>query len=102
MTLNTNGGTINSGNITAYTCGQVTALPTDVTRAGYTFAGWYDNAAFTGSPVTAIGADATGEKAYWAKWVYTAVPDEIPYVPQAPQNGWKSLTAGSVDYKNGV
>lgn len=102
VTLYTNGGTINSGNITAYTCGQVTALPTDVTRAGYTFAGWYDNAAFTGNPVTAIGADATGEKAYWAKWVYTAVPDEIPYVPQAPQNGWKSLTAGSVYYKNGV
>ncbi|MDD6643189.1 MAG: InlB B-repeat-containing protein, partial [Firmicutes bacterium] len=68
VTLNTNGGTINSGNVTGYTYGQGAALPTDVTKTGYTFAGWYDNAACTGNPVTAISATATGEKEYWAKW----------------------------------
>jgi hypothetical protein len=40
--LNTDGGTINSGNITQYTYGVGATLPTDVTRDGFTFTGWYD------------------------------------------------------------
>ncbi|MGN0578939.1 MAG: InlB B-repeat-containing protein [Ruminiclostridium sp.] len=68
VALNTNGGTINSGNITGYTYGQGAALPTDVTKAGYTFKGWYDNEELTGIPVTAISETETGEKKYWAKW----------------------------------
>lgn len=68
VTLNTNGGTIHSGDVTEYTYGQVTALPTDVTRAGYTFGGWYDNEALTGKPVTAIGPAETGDKTFYAKW----------------------------------
>ena len=69
VALNANGGTIGSGNVTSYTYGEGATLPTDVTRAGYTFAGWYDNEALTGSPVTAIGATETGKREYWAKWV---------------------------------
>ena len=68
VTLNTNGGTINSGNVTSYTYGVGATLPTDVTRTGYTFKGWYDNESLTGSPVTAIGSTETGNKEYWAKW----------------------------------
>ena len=68
VTLNTNGGTINSGNVTGYTYGVGATLPTDVTRTGYTFKGWYDNENLTGSPVTAIGGAETGNKEYWAKW----------------------------------
>ena len=68
VTLNTNGGTINSGNVTEYTYGVSATLPTDVTRTGYTFKGWYDNESLTGSPVTAIGSTETGNKEYWAKW----------------------------------
>ena len=68
VTLNTNGGTINSGNVTSYTYGVGATLPTDVTRTGYTFKGWYDNENLTGSPVTAIGGAETGNKEYWAKW----------------------------------
>ena len=68
VTLNTNGGTINSGNVTEYTYGVGATLPTDVTRTGYTFKGWYDNENLTGSPVTAIGGAETGNKEYWAKW----------------------------------
>ena len=55
VTLNTGGGTINSGNVTEYTYGVGATLPTDVTRTGYTFKGWYDNEGLTGNPVTAIG-----------------------------------------------
>ena len=68
VTLNTNGGTINNGNITGYTYGVGATLPTDVTRTGYTFKGWYDNENLTGSPVTAIGGAEMGNKEYWAKW----------------------------------
>ena len=68
VTLNTNGGTINNGNVTEYTYGVGATLPTDVTRTGYTFKGWYDNESLTGSPVTAICSTETGDKEYWAKW----------------------------------
>ena len=70
VTLNTNGGTINSGNVTSYTYGVGATLPTagDMTYTGHTFVGWYDNENLTGSPVTAIGGTETGNKEYWAKW----------------------------------
>ena len=68
VTLNTNGGTINNGNVTEYTYGVGATLPTDVTRTGYTFKGWYDNENLTSSPVTAISNTETGNKEYWAKW----------------------------------
>ena len=68
VTLNAGDGTINSGNVTSYTYGVGATLPTDVTRTGYTFKGWYDNENLTGSPVTAIGGTEMGNKEYWAKW----------------------------------
>ena len=74
VTLNTNGGTINSGNVTSYTYGVGATLPTDVTRTGYTFKGWYDNESLTGNPVTAIGGAETGNKEYWAKWEANTYP----------------------------
>ena len=78
VTLNAGNGTINSGNVTSYTYGVGATLPTDVTRTGYTFKGWYDNENLTGSPVTAIGSTETGNKEYWAKWEinqYTIIYD---------------------------
>ena len=70
VTLNTDGGTINNGNITGYTYGVGATLPAadDMTYTGHTFKGWYDNENLTGSPVTAIGGAETGNKEYWAKW----------------------------------
>ncbi len=70
VTLNTNGGTINSGNVTGYTYGVGATLPTadDMTYTGYTFKGWYDNEGLSGDPVTAIGDTETGNREYWAKW----------------------------------
>ena len=65
VTLNTDGGTINSGNITSYFSGIGVKLPTDVTKTGYIFSGWYDE---NGSNVTEIGSDATGDKSYTARW----------------------------------
>ena len=77
--LNTNGGTINSGDVTSYTYGIGATLPTDVTRSGYTFGGWYDNDALSGEPVTEISANATGDQTYWAKWTAKQTPP--PTIP---------------------
>lgn len=72
VTLNTNGGTINADNVTSYTYGTGATLPTNVTKDGFTFGGWYDNSGLTGSPVTTISTTATGNKEYWAKWTEDA------------------------------
>ena len=58
VTLSSNGGTINSGNITKYVEGIGATLPTDVTRDGYAFCGWYDNASFDGEERKTIPASA--------------------------------------------
>ena len=71
--LNTNGGTIVGEGLTSYTYGEGAMLPDDVERTGYTFAGWYDNAALAGSPVTAIGTDETDDREFWAGWIAAPV-----------------------------
>ena len=76
VTLYPNGGTVNSGNVIAYDYGVGVTLPTDVTREGYAFVGWYDNEALTGSPVTAIGPTDEGDKTFWAKW--NPIPSDKP------------------------
>ena len=68
VTLDPKGGTINSGNVTQYTYGVGATLPTNVTKHGYDFMGWYENESYTGSPVTKITASQTGNKKYYAKW----------------------------------
>ena len=68
VTLNVGGGTINGDVVTSYTYGVGATLPTDVSRNGYKFGGWYEED-FSGEPVTTIGADATGDKTYYAKWL---------------------------------
>ena len=87
VTLNTNGGTINNGNVTSYTYCVGATLPTDVTRTGYTFKGWYDNENLTGSPVTAISNIETGNKEYWAKWEINQYT-----VTVKPENGEADIT----------
>ena len=79
VTLHPSGGTIAQGkDVTAYTYGVGATLPTaaDVTRDLYTFAGWYDNEAFTGNAVAAITPTDAGNKEYWAKW--NLIPGDLP------------------------
>ena len=66
--LNRNGGTIKSGNITSYTYGVGATLPTDVTKTGCVFKGWYTTSDFSGSPVTNISSTDSGNKTFYAKW----------------------------------
>ena len=98
VTLNTNGGTINSGNVTSYTYGVGATLPTagDMTYTGHTFVGWYDNENLTGSPVTAIGGTETGNKEYWAKWEANA------YTVTLNTNGGTINSGNVTSYTYGV
>ena len=49
-----------------------------VTKSGYVFGGWYADTALTEGPVTAIPADATGDKSFYLKW--TPVAYSITYM----------------------
>ena len=68
VTLNTNEGTINAGNVTSYTFGTGATLPTNVTRPGYYFAGWYEESDFSGERVYSISTTENTNKTYYAKW----------------------------------
>ena len=75
VTLVTDGGTINSGNVTAYIEGVGAVLPTDVTRRNYIFLGWFtaDNIR-----VTEISAADSGDKIFYAHWMAAgAIPGII-------------------------
>ena len=59
-------------------------------KANYEFAGWYDNAEFVGAPVTSIEKGSTGNKTYYAKWI--PVQYEITYVLNGGTNGANPAT----------
>ncbi len=82
ITYVTDGGTINGAYPTTYTEGTVTVLPTDVTKPGYTFLGWFT--AYTGGvQVRQIGATETGDKVFYAHWKKNADPID-PIIPILP------------------
>ena len=85
ITYVTDGGTINGEYPTTYTKGTVTVLPTDVTKPGYTFLGWFT--AYTGGvQVRQIEATETGDKTFYARWQKTVLPPPpvTPGTPSAP------------------
>lgn len=82
ITYVTDGGTINGEYPTTYTKGTVTVLPTDVTKPGYTFLGWFT--AYTGGvQVKQIEATETGDKTFYAHWQKTILPPP-PVTPGTP------------------
>ena len=89
VTLNANGGTINSGDVTSYTYGVGAVLPTadNMAYTGYTFNGWYEDSSFSGSPVTAISATDTGNKTFYAKWVPVEAQSYTVLVSASPEAG---------------
>ncbi len=70
VTLDVNGGSVNNADdVTEYTYGIGAALPENVTKVGYLFAGWFENEACEGDAVTEIATDDFGAKTFYAKWV---------------------------------
>ena len=100
VTLQTNGGTIAAGReIKSYTEGTTLTLPGggDITRGGYTFAGWYEDSGFSGSPVTEISITDTGDKTFYAKW------SAKTYIVKLETNGGKIADGKDVtDYTCGT
>ena len=88
ITYVTDGGTIGGLYPVTYTEGTVTVLPTNVTKPGYTFLGWFT--AYTGGvQVRQIGATETGDKTFYARWQKTVLPPPpvtpgIPVTPARP------------------
>ena len=82
ITYVTDGGTIGGLYPVTYTEGTVTVLPTNVTKPGYTFLGWFT--AYTGGvQIRQIGATETGDKTFYARWHKTVLPPP-PVTPGAP------------------
>ena len=82
ITYVTDGGTIGGLYPVTYTEGTVTVLPTNVTKPGYTFLGWFT--AYTGGvQVRQIGATETGDKVFYAHWKKNADPID-PIIPILP------------------
>ena len=99
VTLDTDDGTIaEDKNVTEYTYGTEVTLPTinDITKPGYTFAGWYEDEGFTVGPVTGITSEDAEDKNYYAKW--TPTPYTITLIPNGgtiTADGWtKDDTTG--------
>lgn len=89
VTLHTNGGIINSGNVTEYIEDTGATLPTDVTKENHSFGGWYNNSNLTGSAIATISTTETGNKEYWAKW------NENPSITELSFTGYNDIYNGN-------
>ena len=83
-----NGGT-NGENPGSYSYGTGVSGFADAVKPGYSFVGWYENADFSGNPVTSVPANRTGDITLYAKFDMGTI-----------EAGTYSLTAG-VAYKLG-
>lgn len=66
-----NGGTLSNGVPSTYIDIEGATLPTasQVEKSGYQFAGWYKDSNFSGSSVTSISKNTSGDQTFYAKWV---------------------------------
>ncbi len=70
ITYNLGGGVNAPSNPTTYTVLSPEITFANPTREGATFKGWYDNASYSGSPVTVIAAGSVGNRTIFAKWEF--------------------------------
>ena len=92
ITYHLNGGKNDADNSANYTIETATITLNPAIKIGYDFAGWYDNAACSGSPVTCIEKGSTGDREFWAKW--EAVTYSITY----HLNGGENDTGNPANY----
>ena len=67
ITYHLDGG-VDAGLIPSYTSASGDVVLENPTKEGFTFAGWYDNAEFTGEAITKINKGEKGNKEFYAKW----------------------------------
>lgn len=79
-----NGGSIAAGeNASAYLYGTGIKLPENVTRNGYSFAGWYLDEKCTGKMITKVSDTDTGDKKFFAKWIPDGKNNQVVSTPEA-------------------
>lgn len=82
VVLNKNGGVCSD--MTSYTFGVGAMLPTP-TKENYIFGGWFTTSDCTGSAVQQILSTDTGEKTFYAKWVWgLPLPETTVFDGAAP------------------
>ena len=93
-----NGGMNNEVNPTSYTIEVETFSLNDPSKAGYDFAGWYENVEFEGNPITHIAKGSYNSKVLYAKW------SPITYTITYNLNGGKfsGTCAKSYTYESSV
>lgn len=79
ITYITNGGTINLGKLDSYSYGLGATLPTNVTKKGYNFEGWYTEETLT-NKVTNIQNNESGNKIFYANWTSKRIEIEYNFV----------------------
>ena len=75
ITYDLDGGTNAVGNPATYTCGTGVPSLADASKSGYTFGGWYSDAALT-TKVTSISATQTGNVKLYAKFTFKKLKGE--------------------------
>lgn len=68
ITYMLDGGTNNGSNPATYTIETSTITLLAATKDGFTFNGWYDNAGFTGDPISEIAIGSFGDVTLYAKF----------------------------------
>lgn len=90
IVYHTNGGDMTGIITDSYTIESDDLYLPVVTKRGYDFAGWYENAVFSGDPVSKIAHGSYGIKSFFARWVPTryaisyetnggSLPEQVPY-----------------------
>lgn len=89
------GGSFSGDYISAYTPGETVTLPENIIKAGYDFAGWYDNKNFEGNPIKTFIAGDDGDLTFYARW--TTGKYDITYIT----NGGVIVDRGALTYTYG-
>lgn len=66
--LNLNGGSLPQGTVLTFDIGTNAVLPIP-TKENYSFAGWYNDDSFHGTPVSIISEKDYGDRTLYAKWI---------------------------------
>jgi len=83
----TNGGEIKSENNLYYETGIGVVLPSDVIKAGYTFAGWFENKDLSGARLYSVSKTEQGDKEFYAKWTNNDTECTVYYHPNGADGG---------------
>lgn len=86
ITYELDGGVNSPANPSAYYEGKADIPLENATKSGYSFDGWYTDAAFS-TQVTAISAEQTGDVTLYAKFTPNPVVSSITYVLDGGSNG---------------